>query len=758
MKRTKKKGFLHRLIAAFTCVFTLFCSVPASLPVQASLSDGQQITLTSGGRLSYEIVGIPKTIGGNTYYNTNYFQVSDASGATGVAYCIEPAKATPALGNYTASVMNDSWFMLKRVLYYGYGGPGDMTAQLFPGYNDSQRYILTHIMASYSYKVITGEDAYAGTGMTDESLDPGGIYGYIGDALRAMANRTLCPSYVSTSSISGTYKNNPPAAYASEDYYWTDALTISGTALVGDGLLMYQEGTDLIWGGPYPVYADVGENARVRFARTKASVDAGRTSDTVTIQGVSNAIAFNMSDGNSTSQMVSYMYANGDNTSLNITWNGGPNADTTLRLNKTTEFLSTATGSSGNITFGYSRTGLPGATFGLYAASAFTDYNGVHHNTGDLISSGTTNSSGQLDFSGIPYGNDVSNGYRADFYIKETSTGNSSIALDNTQYPVTLTYSGGDAAWSGSIISSNQANLVNSRKHISVSAYKVNDKNTGIALPGAEFTLYNASDITNNAGTVILSANTAIQTVATGSDGKATFTANIPYGYGYYIKETKAPVGYVISTETKSFTFNSGSANSSIVFSMNPTEAGYGKYVVHEYQIPEGRKPVDDQEIEIKEDDRNGYINDDVEYTMIDYLKRITTHKPVHITKFDATGSKELPGATLTLTDKDGNIIDEWVSTKEPHKVYGLYVGESYTLTERLSPKGFMVSEPVTFTISGDWTVSQKVGMYDALDIHLKTGDDDMIFVYAALTLALSMIFAGYVYIIFYRRKKLIKA
>lgn len=38
----------------------------------------------------------------------------------------------------------------------------------------------------------------------------------------------------------------------------------------------------------------------------------------------------------------------------------------------------------------------------------------------------------------------------------------------------------------------------------------------------------------------------------------------------------------------------------------------------------------------------------------------------VEITKQDITGEKELPGAALEIRDKDGNLIESWVSVERP--------------------------------------------------------------------------------------------
>ena len=86
--------------------------------------------------------------------------------------------------------------------------------------------------------------------------------------------------------------------------------------------------------------------------------------------------------------------------------------------------------------------------------------------------------------------------------------------------------------------------------------------------------------------------------------------------------------------------------------------------------------------------------------------------KQVLISKTDATTGEELEGAKLTITDKDGNIVDEWTSTKEPHYASGLTEGQAYTLTEITAPYGFDIAESIDFTVSGD-KETQKVVMTD---------------------------------------------
>ena len=53
----------------------------------------------------------------------------------------------------------------------------------------------------------------------------------------------------------------------------------------------------------------------------------------------------------------------------------------------------------------------------------------------------------------------------------------------------------------------------------------------------------------------------------------------------------------------------------------------------------------------------------------------------VKISKADITTHEEIPGATLRVLDKNGNVVDEWVSENTPHYIEVVLVaGETYTL------------------------------------------------------------------------------
>ena len=88
---------------------------------------------------------------------------------------------------------------------------------------------------------------------------------------------------------------------------------------------------------------------------------------------------------------------------------------------------------------------------------------------------------------------------------------------------------------------------------------------------------------------------------------------------------------------------------------------------------------------------------------------KINLTTEVQISKVDATTSKELPGAKLTVKDSNGKVIETWVSTNEVHVIKGLKPGK-YTLTEEIAPDGYVLSkETVNFEIKLDGTVKKVV-------------------------------------------------
>ena len=93
----------------------------------------------------------------------------------------------------------------------------------------------------------------------------------------------------------------------------------------------------------------------------------------------------------------------------------------------------------------------------------------------------------------------------------------------------------------------------------------------------------------------------------------------------------------------------------------------------------------------------------------------------VSIKKMDITGNNEVAGARLLLKDKEGNVIESWMSATEAHVFeQKLIAGETYTLAEVTAPSGYEVAADITFTVNKDGTVSIDGKAVDGNEIIMK--------------------------------------
>ena len=121
-------------------------------------------------------------------------------------------------------------------------------------------------------------------------------------------------------------------------------------------------------------------------------------------------------------------------------------------------------------------------------------------------------------------------------------------------------------------------------------------------------------------------------------------------------------------------------------------------YVLHEEVASEGYVVASDIKFTVLDDKQNQKV------TMID--------KQVFMTKYDVTGEKEVPGATIVVYDKNGNEKDRWVSEDKPHAIKNLKVKETYVLHEEVAADGYVVASDVEFTVDDDFK-NQDVKMLD---------------------------------------------
>ena len=240
------------------------------------------------------------------------------------------------------------------------------------------------------------------------------------------------------------------------------------------------------------------------------------------------------------------------------------------------------------------------------------------------------------------------------YYLVESKT-IEGFVLDSTPIQADLSYVDQNTPYVYAGMS-----VTNERQKVSIKVIKL-DAETERPLADGVFGLFAAEDITDTEGNVIVSKDEKIETAVSGEDGYAVFNTDLPLG-NYYVKEINPPAGYVTNKE---------------VINVDATYQG--------------------QDVKV------------IEYTHV--VKDNPTE--VEFSKIDITSEKEIPGASLTVLDTKGNVIDKWVSKKnKTHKIKHLVAGETYILREETAPDGYVRAQDVKFTVMDDDTI-QKVTMKD---------------------------------------------
>lgn len=114
-------------------------------------------------------------------------------------------------------------------------------------------------------------------------------------------------------------------------------------------------------------------------------------------------------------------------------------------------------------------------------------------------------------------------------------------------------------------------------------------------------------------------------------------------------------------------------------------------------------------------------LKDSIEMTVYNWKDKFE----VNISKTDITQQNEIAGATLVVKNEKGEIIDQWVSTTESHKMT-LKAGK-YSLTETIAPKGYKLSSTTIYfqldnagnlyvrEDDGSYTLVKKINMINEL-------------------------------------------
>ena len=131
-----------------------------------------------------------------------------------------------------------------------------------------------------------------------------------------------------------------------------------------------------------------------------------------------------------------------------------------------------------------------------------------------------------------------------------------------------------------------------------------------------------------------------------------------------------------------------------------------GNYTLTELTAPDGYLKAQSIDFTL---DAEGKVSVDgnpvSEVVMVD---EYASHDVV-ISKVDAANNKELAGAVLKVTDKEGNEVDKWTSEEGKNHTVTVKPGR-YTFTEVSAPKGYELAESITFNVdlNGKVTIDGK--------------------------------------------------
>lgn len=342
-----------------------------------------------------------------------------------------------------------------------------------------------------------------------------------------------------------------------------------------------------------------------------------------------------------------------------------------LIINKKGEFLDKVTlldNAKGTVEhlFEYITGSLTEVTFNVYAAEDIKAADGVSE---DYFKADELVGTITTDTNGIAQLGDLPVGK---YYVKEAETAHGYV-LDGEPRYVDLSYRDQDTP----VVTYDEA-WQNNRQKVKVTVLK-KEKDTERVLAGGIFGLFTREDIKNASGDVLMEADTLIELKTTDENGQITFTADLPVDGNYYVKELYAPDGFVTTNEEQDFAFEYAGADQA-----------------------------------------------EVSYDFA-FENEATT---VELIKSDLTTGDELPGAHLKVTDEDGNVVDEWVSTEVAHVIKELVVGKTYTMTETKPADGYVTAESIEFTIENTAEIQKHEMKDDVTKVQISkmdiTGDQEI--------------------------------
>ena len=383
--------------------------------------------------------------------------------------------------------------------------------------------------------------------------------------------------------------------------------------------------------------------------------------------------------------------------------------------------------------------------FGLFAAEDITAADGTVIPADGLISEVLLDENMTAVIAEkIPFGK---------YYVQEIAT-DEHYVLNGEKYLVTFEYMGQEVT----TVSIDCGRFVNELKRGKIEGIKVNESDE--PLENALFGLFN-TDCTE-----FVESN-AIMTAISDENGHFEFD-EIPYGE-YVVREIEAPTGYILSDESYPVTVCEDGQTITVRTVNKPITVEVSKVDVYGEELIGAKMQLIDSDgnvvdewtsdgtnhvvTELPDGDYmlkeiaapDGYvIATDIKFT-VDVFGNVTVENvestatsengnplvvmvddttKVQISKQDITTGEELPGATIQILDKDGKIVEEWISTTEPHFIEAkLIAGEKYTLHETAAPDGYVIANDVEFVVNEDGTVTEVVMKDDTTKVKISKRD-----------------------------------
>ena len=342
---------------------------------------------------------------------------------------------------------------------------------------------------------------------------------------------------------------------------------------------------------------------------------------------------------------------------------------------------------------------LKGGEFGIYANNDM--YIGhTLYKKGQLVMSIKTNDKGIAKSGNLPYGS---------YYVKELSApdqedGNKEnfVLSDETQY-VKIT---GDKLFSMTFVDT------------TVTASKRDIAGTD-EIKGAKM------QVTDMNGKIIDTWT---------STNKPHSIKGLTEGHDYILTEITAPNGFV-KAESIKFTVSKEKKNQAVVMKdkqvkISKTDLTGEKEVVGAHlEVRDELNKVVDSWTSSEEAHYVSGLEEGKTYTLIEttapdgYAKAesitftvskenqevVMKDAEITIHKVDEETEEPVLDAQFSVFDKEGNLIDQWITDGKAHAVSHLEAGKEYILKETKTPRGYQTVTDTTFTVSGEEDLSLEI-------------------------------------------------